>query len=299
MIAITKVLLEVGDKIHPDAIKMMLSSPQGKKAVKELAEKNSAENAPPAVINGVSGQPRIAQPNIGPGINYVPLATPAPQMAANIAPQVPPTPMSTPTVTNQIAPQAAAQGQVQRVVKKVRQVAPQGPAGVPRATRKVVNATTQTQPVAPAIPTPAQPMPPTNPVVQDLTNKVKTGVGTEEGYQNAVRLSAARRAISSQPVAQPAPIAPVQTVVHQVPIQPVPVQHVVQPIQTVDNMSGTEAAGVALKKGAKATGEAAGDVGKKAMELAGEHPAVAGAAGALGAAAGLRRILRGGNKPRD
>lgn len=62
--------------------------------------------------------------------------------------------------------------------------------------------------------------------------------------------------------------------------------------QTSKEISGTEAAGIALKKGAQATGEALGSGAKKAMEFAGENPVagglVAGAAGALG----LRKLLQ-------
>ena len=56
-----------------------------------------------------------------------------------------------------------------------------------------------------------------------------------------------------------------------------------------DTTSGSEAAGHALKKGAQAAGEAAGSFGKKAAEFAGEHPAAAGIAAGMGAAALLLR----------
>jgi hypothetical protein len=63
---------------------------------------------------------------------------------------------------------------------------------------------------------------------------------------------------------------------------------------SLHDVSGTEAAGHALKKGAQAAGEVAGDAldkgtrvvgdfGKKAEEFAGDHPAVALGATALGA----------------
>ncbi len=52
------------------------------------------------------------------------------------------------------------------------------------------------------------------------------------------------------------------------------------------DMSGSEAAGIALKKGAQSAGEAVGSLGKKAAEFAGEHAGAAGLiAGGLGAAA--------------
>jgi hypothetical protein len=60
-------------------------------------------------------------------------------------------------------------------------------------------------------------------------------------------------------------------------------------------MSGTEAAGHALNKGAHAVGDAAGGFGKKAMEFAGEHPAAAMGAAALGAGYLLARRNR--NQP--
>ena len=57
------------------------------------------------------------------------------------------------------------------------------------------------------------------------------------------------------------------------------------------DLSGSEAAGIAAKKGAQAVGDAVGSAGKKVAELAGEHPALAGA-GVAAAALGLRKILR-------
>jgi len=57
-----------------------------------------------------------------------------------------------------------------------------------------------------------------------------------------------------------------------------------------NDTSGTEAAGIALKKGAQSAGEAVGGFGKKTMEFAGEHPAAAmGIAGAGLAAALMAR----------
>ncbi len=62
--------------------------------------------------------------------------------------------------------------------------------------------------------------------------------------------------------------------------------------ETQKEISGSEAAGIAAKKGISAAGEALGSAGKKAFEFAGEHPVagglVAGAAGALG----LRKLLQ-------
>ena len=62
--------------------------------------------------------------------------------------------------------------------------------------------------------------------------------------------------------------------------------------QTQKDISGTDAAGIALKKGAQATGEALGSGAKKAMEFAGENPVAGGlVAGAVGAL-GLRKLLQ-------
>ena len=62
--------------------------------------------------------------------------------------------------------------------------------------------------------------------------------------------------------------------------------------QTSKEISGTKAAGIALKKGAQATGEALGSGAKKAMEFAGENPVAGGlVAGAVGAL-GLRKLLQ-------
>ena len=214
--------------------------------------------------------------------------TSAPQVVT-VAPQAPITPMvPVAASTHQLIPQAAATTHVQ----------PKNFAGIPqKVARKVTKTVTQQNPTMSAAPVQT-----TNPVIQDLTRKVKSGVGTEQGYQDAVRLNAARRAMNVQTVQpQVAPIQQNPTMpIAQVPVaQPPIVQPVpVQPVQAAD-MSGSEAAGVAMKKGAHAAGEAVGSLGKKTMELAGEHPVMAGAVGALGAAAGLKRILRGGNKPKE
>lgn len=149
-----------------------------------------------------------------------------------------------------------------------------------------------------------------NQYIEDLQAKVKAGAragGGEEAYQNAVRLNAARQAVKGPagvptvppiaavhppkivPAAVPtvAQAQPVQQVVAQ---QPVPVTNVTKAVQAAD-ISGTQAAGIALKKGAESAGEAAGSFGKKAMEFAGENPGAAGlAAGAIGAL-GLRKLL--------
>ena len=62
--------------------------------------------------------------------------------------------------------------------------------------------------------------------------------------------------------------------------------------QTQKDISGTDAAGIALKKGAQATGEALGSGAKKAMEFAGENPVAGGlVTGAVGAL-GLRKLLQ-------
>jgi len=53
----------------------------------------------------------------------------------------------------------------------------------------------------------------------------------------------------------------------------------------VEDITGSEAAGHAMKKGAESAGEAVGSVGQKVGELAGEHPGLV--AGAVGIGAGL------------
>jgi hypothetical protein len=99
--------------------------------------------------------------------------------------------------------------------------------------------------------------------------------------------------VAGVPAAPPAaPMAPV----------PPPTAHVASAPQ---EMSGTEHAMAAVKKGAKATGEAISTAGEKvasgaknAAEHVVDHPLAVGAAVAGGAAvgAGLRRILRGKDK---
>ncbi len=61
------------------------------------------------------------------------------------------------------------------------------------------------------------------------------------------------------------------------------------------DISGARAAGIALKKGAQATGGAVGSAAKKTVEFAGEHPMIGGVAlGALGVAGalGLRKLKK-------
>lgn len=90
----------------------------------------------------------------------------------------------------------------------------------------------------------------------------------------------ARQAQQAVPVDTPPPTVPAT----------IPVKQAVKAV-SADDISGSQAAGIALKKGAKAAGEAIGSGANKAMEFAGDHPLaggiVAGAAGALG----LKRLL--------
>lgn len=112
-------------------------------------------------------------------------------------------------------------------------------------------------------------------------------------FDNRYRQIVANR----QPAGVPA-VNPVQPQVVPVAQQPhvdpsVSASAVQKQVKNVQgDISGSQAAGIALKKGAQATGEAVGSASKKAMEFAGEHPVagglVAGAAGALG----LRSLLR-------
>jgi hypothetical protein len=74
----------------------------------------------------------------------------------------------------------------------------------------------------------------------------------------------------------------------------------VAPATASQEMSGTNHAVAAVKKGAAAVGDAATAAGhavtsgaKRAVELAGEHPAVAAGIAGATAALGLRRLLKG------
>lgn len=91
-------------------------------------------------------------------------------------------------------------------------------------------------------------------------------------------------AIQTEPAVQTAPVAPAVT--------KTAAEATKEAAQTQKEISGTEAAGIALKKGAQATGEALGSGAKKAMEFAGENPVAGGlVAGAVGAL-GLRKLLQ-------
>jgi len=198
--------------------------------------------------------------------------------------------------TVQVAPAAAAQAvqpAATRIVKKTAPkitkrivTAPQPPAGVPAVQPAVAQADDAN--------------------IRRLTASVKAGarVGSEKGYEDAVKLAAARRAAApvqtvaavhppvakivtpvTQPVVATQPVA--QQLVAQ---QPVPVTNVAKAVRAAD-ISGSQAAGIALKKGAQSAGEAVGSLGNKTMELAGEHPGMAGAAAGVVGALGLRKLL--------
>jgi len=66
--------------------------------------------------------------------------------------------------------------------------------------------------------------------------------------------------------------------------------------KTADQISGSEAAGIAAQKGMKAAGDAGGSIAKKAAEFAGEHPVAAGVVGGAAAAYGLRKIFNKNSK---
>lgn len=150
-----------------------------------------------------------------------------------------------------------------------------------------------TQPVAPQPVVPVAPRfvnragvpaaPPAAPV-QQVAQTVKPQVIQAAPVQNTpivtntVSQTPGVRAAVGNVVPQPAP-API------LPAAPVP------QVAKVADMTGTEAAGVALKKGAEATGEATGSAAKKAMEFAGENPTAAGILAGAAGALGLRKIL--------
>ena len=205
-----------------------------------------------------------------------------------------------------VPPGAAAQNVVRETPPVPRASAVQAafkqPAGVPRKTTNtetvsqtpgVRAAAEKPAPIIPpvvktaAVETVPVPPPIVNPYIQDLQAKVKAGAragGGENAYQDAVRLNAARRGIAVAPV--PAVVAPVPHAV----VAPVPPP--VTKIAQVGDMSGAQAAGHALKKGATAAGEAAGSFGRRAMEFAGENPLAAGVGAGVAGALGLRKILQ-------
>jgi hypothetical protein len=73
-------------------------------------------------------------------------------------------------------------------------------------------------------------------------------------------------------------------------------QQVTKAARKLTDVSGTEAAGHALNKGAQAVGDAAGSFGKKAMEFAGDNPVAAGALTGAAGVLGLRKLMTR-NKP--
>ena len=201
-------------------------------------------------------------------------------------------------VTTQAVQQTATPN-ISRVARVAKQTAPSviptalpTPAGIPRqiaqpvTTTPVVNVprpapvTTPmvTQYVQPAVAPPVVAPPPVNPVIQNLGQKVKAGVGTEEGFQNAQKFQTAKAAIAAQPAV---------SAVKEAGKEAAEIGK-----KATKEISGSEAAGIALKKGSEATGEAIGSAGKKAMEFAADHPGAAGLLGGAVTALGLRRLLR-------
>jgi len=106
-----------------------------------------------------------------------------------------------------------------------------------------------------------------------------------------------KKYMAGMPAAPPRPPAAPPAPTAKPPVEAPPpgagARQVVVPHVKDTDISGSQAAGIALKKGLQATGEALGSGARKSMEFAGEHPVAAGiAAGAVGAL-GLRKLLRG------
>jgi len=132
-----------------------------------------------------------------------------------------------------------------------------------------------------------QPYPATRADQQTFDNKYKEVVKRKGGGVP----EAAPKPVAPPPAAvQAAPVAavkPPEVTANGTPIPPVVgsgpkaieaeyAAKAVQPVQ--QDISGQEAAGIALKKGAHAAGEAVGSFSKKAAEFAGENPLAAGVA---------------------
>ena len=127
--------------------------------------------------------------------------------------------------------------------------------------------------------------------IDDLHKKYMAGMPAAPPRPPAAPTApTAKPPVEAPPVAPPAPTA-------KPPVEAPPpgagARQVVVPHVKDTDISGSQAAGIALKKGLQATGEALGSGARKSMEFAGEHPVAAGiAAGAVGAL-GLRKLLRG------
>lgn len=135
-----------------------------------------------------------------------------------------------------------------------------------------------------------------NPYVQHLRSRVKSGMGTDQGFEDAKRLAAANAAIKAQPAGIPAVPPPAQTIkpnIAKEAIQQDSKPAVIPKVATTEpqELSGIQHAGIALQKGIKAGGEAAGGFAKKAGEFAAENPGTAGVLGGALMALGAKKLL--------
>lgn len=131
---------------------------------------------------------------------------------------------------------------------------------------------------------------PVNPADQARINQL------HKQYSAAGVPTAPAKVVQTAPIVQNAPAIQTEPAVQTAPIAPAVTKTAAEATkeaaQTQKDISGTDAAGIALKKGAQAAGEAVGSGAKKAMEFAGENPVAGGlVAGAVGAL-GLRKLLQ-------
>ena len=107
-------------------------------------------------------------------------------------------------------------------------------------------------------------------------------------------------AVLKQPAGVPVKLSNTPAAIKEIPKENIPVKSSTAikeniPVKKVEDFSGTEAAGIAIKKGAKAAGKEVGSIAQKAVEVAGEHPVATAAAAGVTGGLGLKRLLRKNN----
>jgi hypothetical protein len=258
MIAINKFLFE-RTLTQAEMQQMMLNSPQAAQAVQGI------QVAPGVVVPAVAPAP------------VQPVAVAPAQQAMRVAPATQQVVATAPVAAAPVQPVAVAPAQ--QVAATARRLGVSQPyqAGMNKSFNQFRQETGRLPQVAGD-----KQVGPVNPTDQARINQLHKQYMTAGVPAKTVPGVAATKAVEQPAVAKTATEAPAAEAATKA---------AKEAAQTSKEISGTEAAGIALKKGAQATGEAVGSGAKKAMEFAGENPVAGGlVAGAVGAL-GLRKLL--------